>query len=908
MADPPTAAVDPDGVSTRVANPPHLFISYASGDRPRVLRVVDILEKAGIHAWIDVDGITGGQNYGPEIVEGIKGCGALVMMCSAASLASRNVRQELLLAWRYGRPILPLRLEEIGFPEDLAYWLEGAQWIDVLDRAPEVWLPPVQRALEHLGLMPGGSPFSRGESNPPLPPPAGNLPIPPTPLVGRASELAEIKDLLAHGARLVTLTGPGGTGKTRLALEAARSEATAFPHGALFVDLAPLADPALVLPTVALALGVRVTGDQPPGAELRAFLRPRRLLLVLDNFEQVVAAAPVVAELLSDSEGLTCLVTSRAPLRLRGEREYPVPPLMLPEPANLPSLADLAAVAAIDLFVQRAQAARPDFMLTERNAETVAEVCRRLDGLPLAIELAAARLRLLEPETLLARLDDRLAVLTGGARDLPVRQQTLRDEIAWSHALLSDDERAVFRRLVVFAGGSDLEAAEAVCRLPGEAGPDVIEAMAALVGQSLVRRLPGSAGEPRFGMLETIRAFGLERLAESGEEEMVRERHLAYFVGFAERAEPELTGPDQGAWLDRLSGDVDNLRAAFERAVDQRDAATALRLGLSLWRFWVGRGLRREGRGWLERARAIDAEVAPALKAMALYRLGMLAIDRADYADAVARLEESLAISRAQGNLTEVGDSLAALGVVAAEQEDFVRAQRLYEEAYAIRRDHVPADQRGVALSLFNLAQVARDQYDYERAAGLYGRALAAWSELGDQSTVAHILRSQGISLRHTRDLRAAVASTGRALELFRELHDDFGIGWTTTELGRLALQAGQPDVAGARFDEVLRDPTQTDSPDDMPHNWVEAIEGMAWLALRQDDLIRSARLFAAAAEFRRRGTLPFPSRADRDVQEAAVTELSARLGAAWDEAAAVGRRLTPREATEDALRWRQVE
>jgi non-specific serine/threonine protein kinase len=432
--------------------------------------------------------------------------------------------------------------------------------------------------------------------------------------------------------------------------------------------------------------------------------------------------------------------------------------------------------------------------------------------------------------------------------------------------------------------------------------------MAALVGQSLVRRLPASSGEPRFGMLETIRAFGLERLADSGEGEAVGERHLAYFAALAERAEPELTGPDQAAWLGRLAVDVDNLRAAFERAVARHDATTALRLGLSLWRFWIGRGLRREGHDWLERALAIGTTVAPELRARAFYRLGMLAIDRADYADALAHLEESLAISRALGNLTEVGDALAALGLVAADQGDFVRAQLLYEDAYAIRRDHVPADQRGVALSLFNLAQVARDQTDYERASDLYAQALAAWTDLGDQSTVAYILRSQGVSLRHMGDLRAAAASTGRALDLFRELQDGFGVGWATTELGQLALQAGELDVAGARFEEVLRDPMQTDPQEGMLHNWVEAIEGMAWIARRQEDLVRAARLFAAAAEFRRGGSLPFSSRADRDAQEAAVTELVARMGPAWDEAAAIGHRLTAREATDDALRWRQVD
>ncbi|MDP9356600.1 MAG: helix-turn-helix domain-containing protein, partial [Chloroflexota bacterium] len=433
--------------------------------------------------------------------------------------------------------------------------------------------------------------------------PAVRLPTTLTSFVGRGREVEQVIALLRRAdVRLVTLTGPGGVGKTRLALRAAAELLDHVPDGAWFVDLTPLADPALVPAAIAVVLGVREAGGQPLVETLAVALRDKQLLLVLDNCEHLLDAAPVVAELLRACPGLTVLATSRAPLRLRGEREVAVPPLGLPATAR-PAPEEIARSEAVRLFVERARAHEADFALTEANAPAVAGIVRVLDGLPLAIELAASRIKLFPPTALLRRLERRLTLLTGGARDLPARQRTLRDAIAWSHDLLTEEERLLFRRLAVFAGGATCEAAEAVADPAGELG--VVNGLAVLVDQSLLRKEDDPDGEPRYRMLETVREYALERLDASGEEAAVRDRHAAWCLALAEAAGAVLwTTYDPGV-VARLEAEHPNLRAALTWFAQASDGEALLRIGATLGRFWYVAGHAREGRGWLERALAL---------------------------------------------------------------------------------------------------------------------------------------------------------------------------------------------------------------------------------------------------------------------------------------------------------------
>jgi len=472
-----------------------------------------------------------------------------------------------------------------------------------------------------------------------------NLPIQPTPLLGREREVAEIADLLRReDVRLLTLTGTGGTGKTRLALQSAAELIDEFEDGVFFVALAPISDPELVASTLAEALSVSESAGRPLKEDLRNYLSNRELLLVLDNFEQVVDAAPLVGELLSGCPGLKALTTSRISLRIYGEHEYAVSPLEMPDPMHLPPIETLRQYEAIRFFTERARAANAHFSLTNENATVVAEICARLDGLPLAIELAAARIKLLSPQAMCSRLGNPLRFLTGGARDLPERQRTLRGAIAWSHALLDEGEQALFARLSVFSGGCVLDAVEAVCEAEGDLFVDVLEGLSSLLDKSLLRQEEMVEEEPRFVMLETIREYARERLEVSGEAEEIRRLHAEYFVALAEQGASEQQGPEEAAWLERLDLEHDNMRAALSWMLESEEAGAGLRLSGALWRFWWMRGHYSEGRRWLEEALAKDGR-ASAVRAKALEAVGWLADDQGDIDRAVAAAEEGLSLS-----------------------------------------------------------------------------------------------------------------------------------------------------------------------------------------------------------------------------------------------------------------------
>jgi predicted ATPase/class 3 adenylate cyclase/Tfp pilus assembly protein PilF len=715
-----------------------------------------------------------------------------------------------------------------------------------------------------------------------------NLPAQPTALLGRETEVAAARALLEQeGARVVTLTGPGGTGKTRLGLQVGAELLEAYADGIWYVPLAAIADPDLVVPAIAQPLGVREVASEPLLTTLEEYLLKKHALLLLDNFEQVTAAAPAVSALLAACPKVQVLVTSREPLRITGERELPVPPLSLPTERQVRGVPPSALIEypAIRLFVERAQAVKPDFTLTEANAADVAAICRRLDGLPLAIELAAARVRVLPPGQLLTRLDKRLKVLTGGNRDLPARQQTLRAAIEWSHDLLDPDEQALFARLAVFSGGCTLEAAEAVCGGSGDLALDVLDGLDSLTQKSLLRPEDVADGEPRFTMLETIREYGLERLDATDDAETVRRAHADYFLTLAETAEPQLTSSDQVAWLNRLGAEHDNFRSALGW-LEQGDASeTRLRIVAALWRFWWMRGHLTEGRGWLERALAKADTLPPAVLAQALSGAGILAESQGDYDQAITLHETALGLWRQVGDRLGIAASLTNLGIIQRIYGDYERSSALHEQALSLWREI--DDEGGISSSLHELGWLAlnRGDYDeaenlltqslemsrrfgepsalgtvletlgilafymedYDRAANLYRESMDLWRELNDSRMIAHALANIGEAKHHQGDLDGAETLYQESLALFRELGERRGTAFALFQLGRLALMRNDANEAVARFMESLALRQQIGEKPAV----IETLEGLAGTACARDQPSHGVRLFAAAEALR---------------------------------------------------------
>jgi predicted ATPase len=553
-----------------------------------------------------------------------------------------------------------------------------------------------------------------------------NLPVQPTPFIGREQELRQLCDLLMRDSvRLVTLTGPGGTGKTRLSLQAAAEVLSKFLDGAYSVDLSPLSEPELVLPAIAQTLGVTEGGDQSLAAAIMEHLTGKELLLVLDNFEQVSDAAPQISALLN-APGLKVLTTSRIPLRIAAEREFPVPSLSLPDVKRDFEVEALSQYEAVRLFIERAQAVRPDFTVTNENAPAVAEICVRLDGLPLAIELAAARVRMLPPQALLSRLDSRLRLLIGGARDLPERQRTLRGAIDWSHTLLCPEEQVLFARLAVFAGTHSLEAAEAVCDPDGDL--DAFQGLESLLEKSLLRRAGDAGGDPRLLILQTIQEYACERLEASGEAGAVRGRHAEYFLTLAETAEPNLTGPQQQEWLDRLEAERDNLRAALSWLLESQSESGA-RLASALGRFWYTRSDLQEGSRWLEAVLVHDG-LDSRLRAGLTRWAGVIAAEMCDFSQSREHLEKSRLLFTELGDRRGMAAVLNSLGVIEREMGNAGRALELLRESLAIKREL--GDRPGVSTTLGNLGVVAIDQREWASAREYLEESLALEVELGN--------------------------------------------------------------------------------------------------------------------------------------------------------------------------------
>ncbi|HEY8559536.1 MAG TPA: winged helix-turn-helix domain-containing protein [Pyrinomonadaceae bacterium] len=624
--------------------------------------------------------------------------------------------------------------------------------------------------------------------------PPHNLSFEHSPLIGRENELEEIKTLLQRpDIRLLTITGVGGTGKTRLARAVAHQSAARFTDGVHFIDLSAVESAGLVMPIIAQSLGVTEESGKTLTDCIREYLRERSLLIVLDNFEQIREAATRVGELVSYSKNLKILLTSRVRLFLSFESEFPLQPLAVPADMKL-SPREVGEYPAVALFIARARTVKPFFELTEENAASIAEICRRLDGLPLAIELAAVRVKLFAPHAVLTRLSSSLKLLTGGPQLSPARQRTMRGAIAWSYDLLGAEEKQTFNRLAVFSGGFTLDAAEAVAHADEDFKLDLLDSAASLVDQSLLmqRELPN--GEPRFRMLNVVREYALEILEASSEADEMKRRHARFFASLVEAAEPELLGAFGAEWMETIEEEHDNLRSAIEWSLEN-DLETALRIVGAMRNFWFVRGHLSEGVEWIRQAlEKQGSDDNSRLRAKALYSLGNLSRFRGELATAAPYLQEGLRLARRAGDESLISLSLWGLGMLSIERGDIAGAKNLIEESLGIAREM--NDGLHISLRLTGLGEIARAERDYEAARGFYEEALVLAREASSQYYIAIHTSNLAYTACLLGDYESAVSYTLECLDLTENLGDKRNMGITLSIFGALAVAAGAADKA----------------------------------------------------------------------------------------------------------------
>ncbi len=724
--------------------------------------------------------------------------------------------------------------------------------------------------------------------------PTAAFPTSLTSFVGREREIAGLRERLQQpGVRLVTVTGTGGVGKTSLAVHVAAEMAAAFANGTAFVSLVPVHDPALVATTILNTLGQQVHGAASPTTALIQHLATRQMLLVLDNFEQVLDAAPLVAQLLAACPMLAMLVTSRAPLRIAGEWEYPLVPLALPSDDDAANVEQIAATAAVALFVERARAVRPGFRLTTDNAAIVAEICRRLDGLPLAIELAAARIRHVPPATMLDRLSHRLAFLSHGARDAPARHQTLRDTIAWSYGLLSPEEQQIFRAGSIFRGGWTLDAIEHVV---GEhLATSVVDGMDQLAEHSLVRVLEQPNGDLRYDMLETIREFGLEQLDTSAERRALSQRYERYFAALAQQAGPELQGPDQRRWFTILRREHDNVRAALAGLLERGAGTIALEVAVAIATFWRSQGYSIEGRLWLERALAAADDAPAALRAEACFDIGIVARSQGDSAEAERVMTIAVSLYREASDQAGLTNSISGLAWNAIYLGQYERANDLLE--YAVNAARSSGDERLIADML-------ADQSVGWATIGEYGMAKAAaeestllWRAIGDRRSLSQALGYLGFIWLWEGDVDRAEQVGRECLAIAEDIEDGL-VSFANELLATIALERGDFERAGKLFRFSLR-PSQTQQ-DFM--TMAECLEGLAGVAGGYGNVARGAVLLGAAEAVREHYGSPVPPPRQDRYQRTLTVIQSGQEPAAFDLAWSQGRLMSPDQAVEYGL------